>query len=261
MPVTDLTLLCEAAEEAGKIALHYWQKDPKAWDKEDGAGPVSEADLAVNTMLEQNLRAARPDYGWLSEESVDDPARVDAEQAFIIDPIDGTRAFLHGDGGFAHALAVAQAGRIVAGVVHLPALGLTYSATIDGPALLNGAPITSGNRAEIEGAEVLTSKLSDNPSQWKRGVPGYKRHFRSSLAWRMCLVAEGKFDATISLRPAWEWDTAAASLIAERAGVVSTDRQGKALRFNAPIPQSNGLVVANPALHASFLNELSVWPG
>jgi len=261
LPETDLQLLREAAEEAGKIALRYWQNAPEAWDKGDGAGPVSEADLAVNTMLEDVLRSARPDYGWLSEESLDDPTRLDAEHCFIIDPIDGTRAFLAGDGGFAHALAVAKAGRVVAGVVHLPALGLTYSATVDGPAFLNGAPITPRNHAELSGADVLTSKLSDNPSQWKHGVPNYKRSFRSSLAWRLCLVAEGRFDATISLRPAWEWDIAAASLIAQRASLSATDRQGNALRFNAPIPQSNGLVVANPALHAAFLNELAVWPG
>jgi myo-inositol-1(or 4)-monophosphatase len=261
LPETDLTLLREAAEEAGKIALRYWKNAPEAWDKGDGAGPVSEADLAVNAMLEDALRTARPDYGWLSEESVDDPARLGADYCFIIDPIDGTRAYLQGDGGFAHALAVTKAGRVVAGVVHMPALGMTYSAVLDGPAMLNGMQITTNTRAEIAGAEVLTSKLSDNPSQWKRGVPGYQRHFRSSLAWRLCLVAEGRFDATISMRPAWEWDTAAASLIAERAGLYTTDREGRPLRFNASMPQANGLIVANPALHAAFLDELAVLPG
>ena len=264
MPVSDfsqdLRLLTEAANAAGEIALKYWRRKPEAWDKGDGAGPVSEADLAVNDMLAAELRAARPDYGWLSEESADDPARLDAEAVFIVDPIDGTRAFLNDEGSFAHALAVVRGGEVVAGVVHLPVLGLTYAATRDGAATLNGAPLTPGTRTEALGATVLTSKLSDDASHWKAGAPPYRREFRPSLAWRLCLVAEGRFDATLSLRPAWEWDIAAASLIADRAGVRSTDRLGQELRFNNAIPQSNGLLVANPTLHAAFLDELRPWP-
>jgi myo-inositol-1(or 4)-monophosphatase len=261
-PATDLTLLTDAARAAGDIALRYWQKSPEAWDKGAGAGPVSEADLAVNDMLEAELRAARPDYGWLSEESADSAARLAAERVFIVDPIDGTRAFLANEGGFAHAIAVAEAGRIVAGVVHLPALGLTYTATSDGPALLNGAPIAPSTVAALEGSTVLTSRLSDDPHHWLGGaVPGYKRSFRSSLAWRLCLVADGQFDATISLRPAWEWDIAAASLIAERAGARATDRLGAGLQFNAPTAQANGLVVAGPSLHSDYIARLARWPG
>ena len=256
----DLALLTEAARAAGEIALKYWRRAPAAWDKGDGAGPVSEADLAVNEMLEAELGAARPGYGWLSEESADNPARLGAERVFIVDPIDGTRAFLADEGGFAHALAVVEAGRVVAVVVHLPALGLTYAAHAAGPALLNGAPIAPSAATRVEGASVLTSKLSDAASNWRNGEPGYRRSFRPSLAWRLCLVAEGKFDATISLRPCWEWDIAAASLIAERAGALATDRAGRALGFNGAHAQNNGLIVAPPALHADFLAHLRPWP-
>ena len=108
MPADDLSLLERAAREAGEIALRYWRRDPQVWDKADGAGPVTEADLAVNAHLEQMLRAARPDYGWLSEESPDDPARLAAGHCFVIDPIDGTRAFIDGLAGFSHSLAIAR---------------------------------------------------------------------------------------------------------------------------------------------------------
>ena len=257
MPANDLDLLVSAARAAGELAMRYWKRAPEAWDKGDGAGPVSEADIAVNDLLERTLRSARPGYGWLSEESPDDPQRLNAEHVFVVDPIDGTRAFLGNDPGFAQAIAVVRAGQVVAGVVHLPAHGQTYAATLDGPALLNDAPIRPTDRRLLTGARVLTSKLSDNEIHWKTGLPGYLREFRPSLAWRLCLVAEGRFDATISLRPAWEWDIAAASLIAQRAGLVVTDQRGAPLRFNRPVPQSDGLLVGNATLHAALMDALA----
>ena len=113
-PEDDLALLERAARDAGQIALRYWRKHPKAWDKADDAGPVTEADLAVNDALHDLLMGARPEYGWLSEESEADPSRLDAGHCFIIDPIDGTRAFIDGQDHFAHSLAVAKGDRIVA---------------------------------------------------------------------------------------------------------------------------------------------------
>lgn len=107
----------------------------------------------------------------------------------------------------------------------------------------------------------MSSRLSDDPRQWRDGVPDYRRSFRPSLAYRLCLVAEGRFDATISLRAAWEWDIAAASLIAECAGAVASDRAGGRLRFNTPTAQANGLVVAPGELHAEYIAALRSFPG
>ena len=137
----DLRLLERAAAEAGQIAMRFWRQRPQSWDKGDGAGPVSEADLAVNDHLATVLRGARPGYGWLSEESEQEPSRLDAEKVFIIDPIDGTRAFIDGQEGFSHSLAIATGDRITAAVVHLPVSARTYGASAAGPALLNGAAI------------------------------------------------------------------------------------------------------------------------
>ncbi len=256
----DLDLLSEAAQAAGEVALTYWKHAPSSWEKAYGAGPVSVADLAVNDLLEARLRGARPDYGWLSEESVDDLARLKARRSFIIDPIDGTRAFLNDEGSFSHALAVVEDGRVIAGVVYLPVMNLNYTATADGPALLNGRPIHPSLTTGIEGSTVLTSRLSDDPRQWNGAIPDYRRSFRPSLAYRLCLVAEGRFDATISLREAWEWDIAAASLIAERAGALATDRIGKSLHFNTSSAQMNGLVVAPPTLHAEYIRRIRPSP-
>ncbi len=255
MPEADLPLIVAAAEEAGQVALRYWRKSPKSWEK-PGLGPVTEADLAVNDRLRGALRGARPDYGWLSEEDPDGPERLAAARVFMLDPIDGTRAFMAGEESFAVSLAVVEGGVPVAGVVHLPALRLTYAATAGGAATRNGQPIRASGQAGIAGANVLTTAGNLAPEFWPGGVPDLKRSFRASLAYRLCLVAEGRFDGMLTLRPAWEWDIAAGSLIAERAGAVASDRRGARLTFNAAHPQADGIVAAAPGLHGALLARL-----
>jgi myo-inositol-1(or 4)-monophosphatase len=221
----------------------------RTWEKEAGAGPVTEADHAVNDRLRAILRGARPDYGWLSEEDHDDLARLRAERVFIVDPIDGTRAFIAGDPGFAHAIAVAEAGRITAAVVHLPALGRVFAAEAGGPATCNGAPVRVAERMHLIGATVLTAKATLAPENWKASAPpAVTRVVRPSLAWRLCLVAEGAFDAALTLRPAWEWDIAAGTLIAECAGARVTDRAGRPIGFNSHEARAEGLIAAAPAV-------------
>lgn len=255
MPAHDLALLTEAARAAGEIALRYWKRNPTVWDK-GSAGPVTEADLAVNRMLESHLRFERPDYGWLSEETEDNPARQEAERVFIVDPIDGTRAFIAGEDTFAHSLAVAENGRVTAGVVYLPALDRLYTASLSSPPLRDGQPIRASRRPGIEGADILTTKPNLQPEHWPGGVPDLRRSFRASLAYRLCLVAEGRHDGMLTLREAWEWDIAAGSLIAERAGARVTDRTGAALRFNAADPRAAGVLAAAPGLHAALMARL-----
>jgi myo-inositol-1(or 4)-monophosphatase len=253
LPAPDLALLTEAARAAGRIALRHWKRAPRSWDKGGDQGPVSEADLAVNDMLATTLRAARPEYGWLSEETPDDTARLAARRVFIIDPIDGTRAFLAGEDSFAHSLAVAEEGRIVAAVVYLPAMDRLYSASLTDPARRDGAPIATSARAEVAGADILTTKAALAPENWPRGVPALHRSFRASLAFRLCLAAEGRHDGMVTFRDAWEWDIAAGALIAAQAGCAVTDRRGGAIAFNAAHPRAPGVICANPALHRALL--------
>jgi myo-inositol-1(or 4)-monophosphatase len=256
LPARDLALLTDAAREAGRIALRYWRREPKVWDKGGEHGPVTEADLAVNDMLKARLSEARPDYGWLSEETPDDPARLACETVFIIDPIDGTRAFIAGEETFAHSLAVAHKGRVTTGVVFLPALDRIYVASESSPPLKDGVAIVASGRGQLEGANILTTKVNMQPEKWPGGVPEITRHFRASLAYRLCLAAEGRFDGMLTLRPAWEWDIAAGSLIAEKAGAVVTDQRGAALRFNTASALADGLLALPPAPHAEAVRRL-----
>jgi myo-inositol-1(or 4)-monophosphatase len=256
LPARDLALLTEAALRSGEIALRFWKRTPRFWDKGGTHGPVTEADIAVNDMLAETLRAARPDYGWLSEETVDDGTRHAAERVFIIDPIDGTRAFLAGEDTFAHSLAVAERGRVTAAAVYLPALDRLYTACDHGPALRDGQEIAVSARAGIDGATLLTTQANLSPDLWPGGVPELKRSFRASLAYRLCLVAEGRHDGMLTLRDAWEWDIAAGTLIAERAGAVVTDRRGARIAFNAAPPQAAGVLAAPPGLHGALMDRL-----
>lgn len=255
MPASDLALICDAARQAGAIALGFWQQSPQVWEK-PGLGPVTEADLAVNAHLRAALQAARPDYGWLSEEDPDGPERLGAERVFVLDPIDGTRAFIAGEAHFAVSLAVVQAGQPVAAVVYLPARDRLYCASVNGPALCDGQPIAASAQPSEVGARVLTTGPTLAPENWPGGVPDVQRSFRASLAYRLCLVAEGRYDAMLTLRPAWEWDIAAGALIAARAGAVVTDRHGAALAFNRPHPQAEGVVCAAPGVHAGLIGRL-----
>lgn len=256
MPENDLALLTYAARMAGEIALRYWKQAPKVWDK--GAdGPVTEADLAVNAALLSTLRGARPGYGWLSEETPDTAERLQCEQLFIIDPIDGTRAFIAGEDSFSHSLAVVRGGEVTAACVYLPAQDRLYAAHLNGPALCNGAVIGCSARAAPDGAALLTPKASLAPEFWNGPPPAIERGFRPSIAWRLCLVAEGRFDGLLTFRPAWEWDIAAGALIAARAGARVSDRHGAALRFNSPGATCNGVLAAPGALHAALLARMA----
>lgn len=258
MPEADRDLLIGAAEEAGRIARRFWRKKPETWAKPGDAGPVTEADLAIDAMLKAELCAARPDYGWLSEETPDDPARLAHERCFIIDPIDGTRAFIEGDTSFAHALAVAELGRIVTGVVYLPEKDALYAATEASAATLNGRVISATNPDVTSGATVLTSSSTMAPQNWKGAMPPpVRRVFRASFAWRLCLVAEGRFDAALTLGPSWEWDIAAGDLIARRAGATVSDRTGAALVFNRPDPRADGVIAAGRRLWQDLGSQLA----
>lgn len=258
MQATDLDLLIQAAKASGDIAKGFFQKSPQIWDKDDGAGPVTEADLAVNAMLENTLRTARPDYGWLSEESADNAERQASEHVFIIDPIDGTRSFIDGSNTWAHSLAIAKHGRITAAVVLLPMRDMLFTAELGGKSHLNGNLICVSEQCSFEGSQILATKPSLDPKHWQNeAAPNFKRHHRPSLAYRLSLVAEGKFDAMLTLRPSWEWDIAAGALIVAEAGGKITDKTGAALKFNGTDPRLNGVVASGTSLHSSIISQLA----
>jgi myo-inositol-1(or 4)-monophosphatase len=244
-------LLEETARAAGRIALKYYGGDYKRWSKEGGS-PVTEADLAVNKFLHERLTAARPDYGWLSEESADDPARLTRDKVFVIDPIDGTIAFLKNRPHFTISAAVVTNGRPCCGVVHNPASDELYAARAGGGAHRNGVPIRVSTRQALEGCAMLGPRTELTEAPW----PAMHVQNRNSVAYRLVLVADGSADASVSLSSKRDWDLAAADIILTEAGGRLTDAQGGPLIYNRSITRQPSLAAANPALHAEIISLL-----
>lgn len=257
---SDLRLLEEAVHEAGKIARRYFGGHYKSWDKGKGQ-PVTEADLAVDRFLHDTLTAARPDYGWLSEESADDPARRSAPRTFVVDPIDGTIAFLKGRPHFTICAAVIAEGRPLAGIVYNPVTEELFSAETGGGATLNGRSIHVSDRGQIGGCRMLASKALFAHPGWAvppaTPWPEMAVESRSSIAYRMALVAGGGFDAMLALSAKHDWDLAAGDIIVREAGGCVTNHRGEALHYNGAEPIQPSIVCAGPRLHRKLLEKLT----
>jgi myo-inositol-1(or 4)-monophosphatase len=236
----DLSLLLDAARKGGEIAMRYFRKSPEVWMK-TGQSPVSEADYAVDTFLRETLTAARPDYGWLSEETVDTEARLAARRTFVVDPIDGTRGFIDGQDAWCVSVAVVEAGQPIAGVLDCPARGEIFSATPGQGAHKNGMPIhvrEPGDDVEIGGPKPFFDLM---PEEWRDRA--HRVAHVPSLAYRLALIAEGSLDATFVKPNSHDWDIAAADLILREAG-------GKLLDAGGRLPGYGGVVTAHGALVA-----------
>lgn len=252
----DLSLLKDVAREAGTLALDMMREGAKAWDKSPG-NPVTEADLAVNDLIAGRLRAARPDYGWLSEETKDNPADRSQRHVWVVDPIDGTKAFVKGDTGFCVAIARMDAGEPVAGVLYNPNFDELLHARRHGGAFLNDRPIRVTQCADVGCRMVGQPEVfarADAHARW----PGVQliRPIPNAIAWRLALVASGRWDAAVALNPKYDWDLAAAVLLVSEAGGIVTDRQGEALVFNSPSLVHPGVVAAGAALHPLIMERL-----
>jgi myo-inositol-1(or 4)-monophosphatase len=246
----DLDLLVGAARLAGARALDFFRKEPDVFWKNGGRSPVSAADFAANDILKKELLSARPNYGWLSEETDDDAGRLDCETVFVIDPIDGTRAFIAGKDVWCVSAAVVHLGRPVAGVLFAPSLHETFTATAEGPALKNGEPIfvtepEPGRPTRLAAAEDMARGLEG------RIAGGVHRIAHvPSLAYRLAMVADGRIDGTLVKRSSHDWDLAAADLILARAGGSLVTLDGEPLSYNRPS-------VSHETLCAAGLSRLS----
>lgn len=267
MPVPDLPdlsddveLMREAARKAGALALAYLkaQETLKTWDKSD-ASPVTEADLAVNTFLAETLRDARPEYGWLSEETLDDQAGRVRRRTWVVDPIDGTRAFMRGnDPNWCIGIAVVEDGEAVAGVVYAPAHDEMYEASRGNGARLNGEMIRVSACCDEEGARLITNQtMIDHPAwphPWPKVVVSNPKP--NATLYRLALVASGTWDGVVVLFRKYDWDLAAGAILVSEAGGVVTTHLAEAFQFNRAVPAQRSVVAAGKALQALLIERV-----
>lgn len=260
-PQQERDVLAEAAREAGRaimplfrdVTLNVWQKGDRS--------PVSEADIRANNVLREALQTgARSGYGWLSEESAEDPDRLIKPRTLVIDPIDGTRAFLRGDDQFTICLAVTEGDKAIASVIYAPARGELYAAAAGSGATLNGDPLKASAARDVEGARMLANpRMFEHPA-WPERWPSMQVAYKNSTSYRIALVAAGAFDAAIALARKADWDVAPGALIAEEAGAAIGDHLGRPFRFGQKNPRQPGLVCAASSLYPRLLGRLSHLP-
>lgn len=239
----------EIAREAGNIALGYRARGQEDWQKEKGE-PVSEADLAVDRYLREMLLGITSGFGWLSEERADNKDRLGKDLVWVVDPIDGTRAFLKGRADFCISIGLVHRGRPRMGVIHAPEKGGLYTALSGEGARREGEPISTSKCADIKGCHI---QGDDWAFRREHGWPEMEFSKDNSMALRIMRVAEGACDAVIPTRPKSDWDLAAADCILAEAGGLLLDETGERLVYNQPETKGRRIIGANRALMEKLL--------
>ena len=247
----DATLLKDTVREAGRLALSLHRTELKNWIK-GASSPVSEADIAVNDLVERRLRTATPDYGWLSEESVDDDTRLGKELVWIVDPIDGTRSYLAGREDWCVSVALVAGATPVLAAVFAPATDEFFFAIRGQGTTRNERPVQATGGTELDfprmaGPKPLVQRLSSSPDE-------ITLHPRiGSLALRLCRVADGGLDAAFAGGQSRDWDLAAANLIVQEANGRMTALSGDAIEYNRREVVHGVLVAAGQDRHARIV--------
>jgi len=241
-----------AVREAGPIALKYFRGSIRSWIKGHNS-PVSEADIAVDEFL--RARLAREGFGWLSEESQDDRARLNFDRLMIVDPIDGTRSYLQGRTDWSIVAAVVEKGRPVAAALYAPVDDELFLAAAGEGATRNGVPIRASAGSELANARIAGPKnMLDRLTAIDPATIHEPKIF--SLALRLARVAEGRIDTAFASVNARDWDLAAADLLVHEAGGAMTNFAGEALVYNLHDPVHGAILAAGRDRHAVMLDLL-----
>jgi len=249
----DRERLDEICIEAGRMAMRLWPgggHELESWDKEPGS-PICTADLEVDAFLRRELCALLPAAGWLSEESADHPERLGRGLCWLVDPVDGTRDFIAGQSGWAVSVALISAGKPLFGLLIAPARDEVWSATAGQGAWLNGRKLQASTRSELSGARVPAKSLPPEDAD----LTMVERP--NSIALRIAMVADDRADLLATLRWGFEWDIAAATLIAREAGAAVSDAFGHPLSYNKRDPRAFGVLVTSPAIHQAAVERLA----
>jgi myo-inositol-1(or 4)-monophosphatase len=251
----ELQVAVDAAREAAIAVLQVYRRpDFKSEEKADGKGPVTEADLLANDILIAHLRRAFPDDAILSEESVDDPARVKNRRCWVIDPLDGTREFTERVPQFVVSVGLAVDGKPAVGVLLNPVTGELFTGVVGVGATYNERSCTVTHKAELPGARLLVS-ATEHRKGWFEHLEGVAElEPVGSVAYKLGLVAAGRADATFTPRPRNEWDLLGGTACIIAAGGRATDGLGVDYTFNRLDPLHIGVAGTNGAIHEAIMD-------
>jgi myo-inositol-1(or 4)-monophosphatase len=249
----DAELLFDAVRQAGLLAMTMLRQTVRRWSKSDGS-PVTEADLKVDALLAGTLRARRPGYGWLSEESQDDLTRTEHPMSWIVDPIDGTKSFAQGGGNWCVAAALVDRGRPVAAAIYRPATEEYYTAIRGRGAQLNGAPLAASATAYLSGAAMIGTRKSLETLLPLGIMPDYSGDLPLQL--RLAHVASGRAEGAVSIGHKNDWDLAAGDLLVHEAGGRVSDLNGLDFIYNRKQTWQNGMIAAGQQRHPVILKSL-----
>lgn len=255
----DQKLIEEAALKAGEIALKYFGKDPEIWYKGVTRSPVSEADLQIDEFLKTTLLAARPDYGWLSEETEDNSERLTAEKVFVVDPIDGTRAFIAGTDEWCVSIGIVENGKPINGVLNAPVRGKIYSASLGNGACINGKTVGNLLEEQIENPvsvivpQEVRKFVSEDYIQSIKQVDGLR-----SLALRIAGLVDNYADGIFVRKNSRDWDMIAAHLIVSEAGFKLVDVNLEDVVYNNSETRHGLLIATRPSYIANMRDALEL---
>ena len=234
-----------AAREAGAILLKYYGTNLQVECKpEAGFSPVTQADKEADAHLKESLMAAQPSYGWLSEESEDDASRLEKDIVWVVDPLDGTKAFINNKSEFSVSIGLVENGKPVAGVIFDPLANHMITAYKGGGVKLNGEEKANRLHDNLSDALCLTSFTERTQKLWDAYEGEFKMRNNPSMALKLAHVAVGIADFTVTLKPKCEWDTAAGHIMCEEAGLVVLDLYGKEVTYNKEDAGVDGMLVA-----------------
>jgi myo-inositol-1(or 4)-monophosphatase len=241
-----------AAIEASRAVFARFTPGAIETEYKVGHDPVTEADRALDAVLRQEL--LREGEGWLSEESVDDPVRLQRSRVWVVDPLDGTREFVKGIPEFCVSIGLVEDGRPVAGGIYNPATDETFLGSIDSGVLYNGKPSQPSQRKSLDGALVLASRSEVKRGEWKPFEnAGFQIRPMGSVAYKLALVAAGLADITFTLTPKNEWDVVAGAALVQSAGGFVSTLEKTNLTANRRDPLLSGLLASGPFLKDKLL--------
>lgn len=251
----DILQRIHSALDAARVVFARFTPGAIEAEYKAGHDPVTEADRAIDAVLRQNL--LRDGEGWLSEESVDDPSRLDKKHVWVVDPLDGTREFVQGIPEFCVSIGFVDNGRPVAGGICNPATNETIIGAVDSGILYNGSPAQPTTRTELKGALILASRSEVKRGEWQQFMTGdFQIRPMGSVAYKLSLVAAGRADITFTLTPKNEWDVAAGAALIESAGGFVATLDNAPLTCNHRNPLLAGLIASGPSLREPLLAAL-----